>query len=43
MKLNTQEKLDYIFSELRKGVDREEIASRLGYKNYKSMDTFVRR
>lgn len=41
--IENQEKLDYIFSELDKGVDREELAVRLGYKTYKSMDMFVRR
>ena len=41
--MENQEKLDYIFSELDKGVDREELAVRLGYKTYKSMDMFVRR
>ena len=37
------EKLDYIFDELAKGKDREELAVELGYKSYKSMDIFVRR
>lgn len=41
--MDNHEKLEYIFSELEKGKDREELAINLGYKNYKSMDMFVRR
>ena len=42
-KMNTEEKLEYIFSELGKCVDREEISEALGYKTSKSMDNLVRR
>jgi hypothetical protein len=41
--MTNEEKLDYIFNELAKGKDREGLAVELGYKNYKSMDIFVRR
>ena len=41
--MNSEEKLEYIFSELGKGVDREKISDKLGYKTFKSMDNFVRR
>lgn len=42
-KKNSKEKIDYIFSELEKGVDRDTISRKMGYKNYKSLDIFVRR
>ena len=41
--MSNEEKLQYIFRELGKGTDREELAVELGYKSYKSMDIFVRR
>ena len=41
--MSNEEKLQYIFRELDKGTDREELAVELGYKSYKSMDIFVRR
>lgn len=42
-KLTNEEKTNYIFSELAKGVEREVISEELGYKTFKSMDNFVRR
>lgn len=42
-KLTSEEKTNYIFSELAKGVEREVISEELGYKTFKSMDNFVRR
>lgn len=41
--MSNEEKLEYIFNELAKGKNREEIAVELDYKGYKSMDIFVRR
>ena len=37
------ERMTYILNELRKGKSREQVASELGYKNYKSMDMYCRR
>ncbi|MGF7184403.1 hypothetical protein GGQ84_000486 [Desulfitispora alkaliphila] len=43
MDLGNQEKVDYIIQGIDEGKDREQLAKDLGYKNYKSMDMFVRR
>lgn len=41
--MTNQEKIDLIIQKIADGEDREVIAKEVGYKNYKSMDMFLRR
>ncbi len=41
--MKSREKIEYIIKGLEDGKDREAVALEVGYKNYKSMDMFMRR
>ncbi len=40
--MRSEEKLRYIFEQLKKGVEREELSEKMGYKNYNSFKNFIR-